>query len=121
MELNVLKERETPLLSRKRYTLELVFKGPTPTRKEIRDAVASKVNSDPGLTVIKHVYTKYGVEKAKVIAHTYTKKEDMLKYEEKVLLDKHVDKKEEPKEDAEEKKEEPKEAPKEQSAEEKKE
>jgi small subunit ribosomal protein S24e len=126
MDVEILKERDTPLLSRTRYTFGLSFKGATPTRKQIRDAIATKVKSDPSLTVVKHVYTRYGVEKAKVIAHTYSKKEDMIRFEDKGLLEKHTEKKKEPKEEkkeapaapAEEKKEEPKEAPKEEKKEE---
>ncbi len=104
MELNILKERETPLLSRKRVTIEVTFKGPTPKRDELRTAIATKMKADKGLTIIKHIYTRYGVEKAKVIAHIYTKKEDMVRYEEKGVLKKH-EKKEEKKEGAEAKKE----------------
>jgi small subunit ribosomal protein S24e len=115
MELTMLKERETPLMSRKRYTFEIDFKGATPTRRQIRDAVATKVKGEPELTVIKHIYNRYGVEKAKVITHIYTDKKAMEKFEEKDLLDKHLEKKKEPKE---EKKEEakPAEAPKEEAA-----
>ncbi|MBW2972404.1 hypothetical protein KY359_05185 [Candidatus Woesearchaeota archaeon] len=95
MDLELKKEREMPLLSRKRYTFYMEFKGPTPTRMKIRDAVASKVKGKPELTVIKHVYNRYGIEKAKVIAHVYSSKEDLAKYEDKKLLDKHAEKKEE--------------------------
>lgn len=102
MDLNILKERDTPLLSRKRYTFEMDFKGATPSRIEIRDAVAKKVKSEPELTIIKHVYTRYGVEKAKIIAHVYSNKEEMAKLEQKVLVDKHVVKKEEKAESKEE-------------------
>ncbi|NQU79272.1 hypothetical protein HQ545_05910 [Candidatus Woesearchaeota archaeon] len=95
MDLQILKERDTPLLSRKRYTFEMVFSGATPSRLVIRDEIAKKVKSEPVLTIIKHVYNKYGSEKAKVIAHVYSKKEDMERLEDKVLVDKH--KKPEPK------------------------
>jgi len=95
MDLELLKERDTPLLSRKRYTYYMTFQGPTPTRLQIRDAVAKKAGSKPELTIIKHVYNRYGIEKAKVIAHVYSKKEDLDRYEEKVLIEKHAAKKEE--------------------------
>ena len=106
MDMTLLKERDTPLLSRKRCTLEVHFKGATPSRKQIRDEIAKKLKSDPELTVVKHIYTRHGVEKAKVIANIYTKKEDMLRFEDKGMLEKHSDKKEEKGEaKAEEKKE----------------
>ncbi|MBW2967976.1 hypothetical protein KY362_05815 [Candidatus Woesearchaeota archaeon] len=89
MEVSILKERDTPLLSRKRYTLEIGFKGATPSRLQVRDEIANKLKADKALTVVKHVYNRYGIEKSRVIAHVYTKKEDMLRYEEKGLLEKH--------------------------------
>ncbi|MBU2561106.1 MAG: hypothetical protein KKD17_02330 [Nanoarchaeota archaeon] len=100
MDLELLKERDMPLLSRKRYTFFLNFKGPTPTRKQIRDAIAAKTKSDAALTVVKHIYNRYGVERAKIIANVYSKKDDMLRFEDKSLLDKHAEKKEEAKEQA---------------------
>ncbi|MBW2964960.1 hypothetical protein KY363_05885 [Candidatus Woesearchaeota archaeon] len=93
MDIEIRKERDLPLMSKKRYTMLIGFKGATPSRIEIRDALAKKVKAEPSLTVIKHIYTRYGVEKAKVIAHVYNTKEDMAKYEEKVLLEKHAPKK----------------------------
>lgn len=81
-------------MSKKRYTLTVGFKGATPSRLDIRDALAKKVKAEAALTVVKHIYTRYGVEKAKVIAHIYQSKEEMNKYEEKVLLEKHSKKKE---------------------------
>ena len=95
MDLEITKERDMPLMSRKRYTAYATFKGATPNRLQIRDAISKKVKSEPGLTIIKHIYTRYGVEKAKIIAHAYSKKEDMARYEDKILLDKHVEKKSE--------------------------
>jgi small subunit ribosomal protein S24e len=90
MELELKKERETPLLSRKRYVFDLTFEGATPSRDKIRDAVAKKVNADRDLTIIKHVYNRYGAEKAKVFAHVYGTKEDMKRIEEPGTLKKHV-------------------------------
>ncbi|MBW2997647.1 hypothetical protein KY349_04880 [Candidatus Woesearchaeota archaeon] len=116
MDLKILKERDTPLLSRKRFTFEVSFKGPTPTRTQLRDAIASNVKADKELTVVKHIYTRYGVEKAKVMAHVYTDKNDLVRYEEKGVLAKHMKKKEEKKE-----KEEAKPAPAEEKKEETKE
>ncbi|MBI5880547.1 hypothetical protein HZB90_00280 [archaeon] len=95
MDINLLKERETPLLSRKRCTLDVHFKGATPSRKQIRDEIAKKLKADPELTVVRHIYTRHGVEKARVITNIYTKKEDMVKFEDKGLLEKHSEKKEE--------------------------
>lgn len=123
MNIEISKERETPLLSRKRITASLTFDGPTPSRKDIREKVAKKMDAPVELTIIKHVYPKYGDGDAKVIAHVYSKDEDKKKFESEYLLKKHAAEapKEEPKAEekpaeapkAEEKPAEAKEAPKE--------
>jgi len=100
MEVKILKERETPLLARKRLTIEVEEKGATPSRLEVRDAIAAKQKANPKLTVIKHVYPRFGINKARVIAHIYGNEEDMKRYEDEGLLKKHV--KEAPKEGNEE-------------------
>ncbi|MFC1741713.1 30S ribosomal protein S24e [Nanoarchaeota archaeon] len=100
MDLEITKERDLPLLSRKRYSFFATFKGATPNRLQIRDEIAKKVKSDPELTVVRHIYNRYGIEKAKVIAHVYTKKEDMDKFEDKGLVEKHTAKKKEKAEEA---------------------
>jgi ribosomal protein S24E len=100
MDLNMQKEREMPLMSRKRYTFSVGFKGSTPSRKDIRNAIATKVKADPELTIVKHIYTRFGAENARVIANVYADKKDMQSYEDKKLIEKHSEKK------AEEKKEE---------------
>jgi small subunit ribosomal protein S24e len=69
MKLTVSKERLTPLLSRKRVTLEMNFKGATPSRKQIRDEVAKTVGTQKDLVVVRHIYNRFGVMEAKVIAH----------------------------------------------------
>lgn len=120
MELTLTKERDTPLLSRKRYTFDMTFKGSTPSRNDIRTAVAKQLKADEDLTIIKHVYTRYGAEKARVIAQVYNSVDEMKKIEESGTLKKH-EKKEEPKKEAaaEAPAEEPKEeAPAEEKAEE---
>jgi small subunit ribosomal protein S24e len=113
MKLELLKERETPLLSRKRVTLSASYEGATPARKELRKSVAKKVSADEKLVILKHIYTRFGQHKAKVIAHVYEDEKAMNKLEEEYLLKKHREKKEEKKEEGgeakpEEKKEEPK-------------
>jgi len=90
MELKILKERETPLLSRKRYTIEITEEGATPSRKQIRDMVALKLKADPELTIVKHIYPRYGLEKSRCIVNIYENAEDMKRYEDEGLLKKHA-------------------------------
>lgn len=89
MMLNILKEKETPLLSRKRITAEVTFKGATPARVNIRKELATKLKAKEELVEIRHIYSKFGEEKAKVIAHIYDNEKVM-----KVLMHKKKTKEE---------------------------
>ncbi len=115
MKMQILKEKETPLLSRKRITLELQAEKETPARAELVKAVAEKAKAKPELVIIKHVYSQYGSKTVKIIAHVYKDAKEMEKIEGQYLLKKHEVKKEEA--PAEESKEEAAEAPSEKSAE----
>ena len=129
MKLEIKKQVETPLLSRSRVTLLAEYQGATPPRADIRKDVAKKVGVGEDLTIIKHIYTRFGKQKSKIIAHVYKNKEDLAKFEHEYLIEKHKEKKaaeeaqpeakEEPKEEKkaeekpkeEKKEEEPKEEP----------
>lgn len=94
MKLEIAKERDTPLLSRKRVTLNLEYEGATPSRLDLKKAVAKKLGSKENLTIIRHVYTRFGKQKAKIIAHVYEKEEDMKVIEHAKLVVKHQEKEE---------------------------
>lgn len=89
MDLEVLKERETPLLSRRRVTLMAAYGGATPSRKDLTKDIAKKLNVNEKLVILKHIYTRFGLQKAKIIAHVYGNEEDMKTYEDISLLKKH--------------------------------
>ncbi|MFW5852660.1 MAG: 30S ribosomal protein S24e [Nanoarchaeota archaeon] len=89
MNIEILKEQEAPLLSRKRVTFGLVSDKETPSRKNLLKAVAEKTKAKPELIIIKHVYNKYGSKDVKVIAHIYKNKEDMKNIEGEYLLKKN--------------------------------
>ncbi|MFP4112567.1 MAG: 30S ribosomal protein S24e [Candidatus Woesearchaeota archaeon] len=83
MNLEIIKEKDNPLLSRKRVTLEGESDSSTPSRLSIKEFVAKKVKTDSSKIAIRHVYTDYGSKKIKVIAHVYENEEDLKNTEEK--------------------------------------
>ncbi len=95
MKLEIIKERETPLLSRTRVTLKAEYEGATPSRLELKKLVANKIKSDEKLVVLKHIYTRFGKNSAKIIAHIYQNEKDMKKLEHSKLIEKHSPKKKE--------------------------
>ncbi|MBI5393371.1 hypothetical protein HZA96_05870 [Candidatus Woesearchaeota archaeon] len=97
MDMEIQKKQETPLLSRTRITATLVYEGPTPSRQDIRKELSQKLKVSEELIVIKHIFTKFGFSKAKVIAHVYEDKNMVAKIENEDLLNKHLSKDEQKK------------------------
>ena len=90
-----LKEENVDLLQRRRITYILEHeKKPTPSNQEIIKDVAKDLNVSEELIKIRHIYSHFGVEKAKIIAHVYENKEALKKFEE-INKKKKVEKKEE--------------------------
>ena len=82
MEIKISKEKDMPLLSRKRVSAIVEFaEKATPPSNTIRNELAKLLKVQPGLVHIKHVYTKYGQAQAKIIAHIYETKEDLVTLE----------------------------------------
>ena len=89
MELNIVKEVDMPLLSRKRISLEFTSDKETPSRKSLITKIAEKTKAKPELVIVKHIYTKYGSRNSKAIVHVYNNKKDMENIEEKYLVKKN--------------------------------
>ncbi len=89
MKLELIKEKEIPILSRKRYTYLLENKGPTPSRLEFLREISAKLKIDKDLVVIKHIYPQFGSNSVKVIANVYKNIEDKNKFEHEDLINKH--------------------------------
>jgi len=124
MDIKITEKKEEGPLSRVRLTGEIIFESVTPSNEEVKKKVASSVNCDEKLIVIKNIYTKFGLKKASVSAYAYKNEEAMKKIEpkpkEKKAKEKSAEKPEEAKKQ-EEKKEQPAETKEEKPKEEKKE
>ncbi|MDD5331933.1 MAG: hypothetical protein PHE43_03910 [Candidatus Nanoarchaeia archaeon] len=81
MKLSLIKETEMPLLLRKRQTYELEFEKATPKKEDIKKEISKVAKAPEELISIRHIYQKYGIQKAKVIAHVYNTQEDLNKIE----------------------------------------
>ena len=100
MELEITKQRETPLLKRTRVSAMVTFENKTPSRLKIKSEIASKLKTDENLVIIRHVYQRYGKREAKVIAHVYKEDKFIEKLEGKGLVGKHKEKVKAKKEEA---------------------
>lgn len=87
MSIEIKKEKEIPLLNRKRVTLTYTTTdGKTPARKDMVNPVAQKIGCSADTVAIRHIYTQFGSTSAKIIAHIYKDAETLAKYENKNLL-----------------------------------
>lgn len=92
--MELVKQKETPLLSRERYVFTVEHEQSTPPRQQLQEDIAKKLGKDKALVTIKHIYTRYGARTAKIIAHVYKDAKDRDLIEEKALLVRHLSKSE---------------------------
>ena len=87
MDIEIIKETETPLLNRKRVTLSYSSQdGKTLSRKDALKEVSKKVGAKENQIAIRHIYTQFGQQTSKIIAHVYKDPKTMEKYEEHGIL-----------------------------------
>lgn len=85
MKLTLLKELESPFLSRKRLNFEADYSGSrTPSNEEIKKTISTSQKVKEELIAIRHIYPKFGKSTAKVIVHIYKTLQDLKKYEPKI-------------------------------------
>ena len=89
MEAKIQKERNNPLLGRKEYVLTLSYEGPTPSRKEVREACVQKLGFNPDLTVVRRTDRRFGKKSINVKVHVYENKERMEQIEPKYVLNRN--------------------------------
>lgn len=86
MEIEVMEERENPLLERKELWLKLRFEGSVPQRKEVRDKIAALKACDQNLVVVQWIRPVFGAREAKCFVKIYNSKEAMLSVEPKHII-----------------------------------
>lgn len=87
MNLEIMKEKEIPLLERKRIVLRYASQeGKTPARKTVAKEVAKMVNAKDDQVAIRHIYSQFGATSSKIIAHVYKDFKTMEKFEDENTL-----------------------------------
>ena len=89
MNLDLKQKKEAPLLSRTEVLFTASTDSKTPSRSEVRKAVAKNLGVTEELVMIRSISTKYGSRSAEVKAHVYTAVEAAKKIEGKPVLKKH--------------------------------
>lgn len=71
MKIEIVSEKENPLLKRKEMTFRIVYKGATPTFKDTRKELISKLKSNEKLTIVDSVRSEFGSTVATGYAKIY--------------------------------------------------
>ena len=71
MEIDILSETENPMLHRSDVTFELVHDEATPSRLQVRDSLAAKLNKNADEVVVRKLDTKFGMRKTIGTAKVY--------------------------------------------------
>jgi len=85
MDIDIAGTKENKLLGRKEVSFNLKFERAPPSRKEVREKLASALSCDPKLLVIEGMMPNYGRHDATGMAHVYNSEKEM-KLEQKHLL-----------------------------------
>lgn len=86
LEVSVVSRRRNVLLDREEYVLLVRHADGTPSRMELLDAIASRLNVDKDSTVIVKIQPNYGSSVCKVTLHSYDSVEKLRKIEPKHIL-----------------------------------
>ncbi len=95
MELEITKRRDNPLLQREEIVATVKFKGGTPSRKEIREAIAKEIGKPIGNLFIRKIVNEYGKEEARVYAMAYNSRAFALTIEPDHIIKRNEKEKEE--------------------------
>lgn len=75
MEIQILEEKDNPLLERKEIQLRIIQDAGSPKISELRKKIAAQLSLDEALFVVQNVYAEYGMNESRCMLKIYTTKE----------------------------------------------
>ncbi|HIE23336.1 MAG TPA: 30S ribosomal protein S24e [Candidatus Korarchaeota archaeon] len=88
-DLEVVERRKNPLLFREEITFKFRFDGPTPSRKEVWEAVTSFLGVNRGRVVVRKISQDYGMTEAKVLVMVYDSPKKLKEIESEHIIARH--------------------------------
>lgn len=86
MDVEVLSKKENKLLGRTEIECAVRFDGTMPNRKEIKEAVCTKLGFNPENSAIRKIDVRFALKKVKVFVHAYPSKDGLMKTEPLYIL-----------------------------------
>jgi len=90
MEVEIVGEKENPLLKRKELKIRIIHDDATPSRAEVREKVIALTNADKETVVVSSIKTKFGIKESIGLVNIYKTKERALEIEPKHKLEKNL-------------------------------
>ena len=81
MECVIRTKNDNKLIGRSEMHAEFVYSGSTPSNDVVRKELARALKIDEALIVVKHIYSKFGKQKAEVVAFVYPDKKALEQFE----------------------------------------
>jgi small subunit ribosomal protein S24e len=81
MEIQILEEKDNPLLNRKEIQLRIIQDAGSPNMADLRKKIAAQLSQDESLFVVQNVYAEYGMNESRCLLKVYTTKERLQEVE----------------------------------------
>lgn len=89
MEIDIISEEENPMLHRTDVRFEMVHDDATPSRLQVRDSLAAKLDKDSDEVVVHKLDTKYGMRKTIGYAKVYDTPDEAREVEQDHMLERN--------------------------------
>ncbi|WP_255194141.1 30S ribosomal protein S24e [Natronobeatus ordinarius] len=89
MDVDIISESENPMLHRTDVTFELTHDEATPSRLQVRDSLAAKLNKDADEVVVRELDTKFGMRKTVGYAKVYETAGHAAEVEQEYMLERN--------------------------------
>lgn len=89
MNLEIIEDRNNPLLNRRELDVIVIYESGTPRRDEVREEISKKFGVEKERIIIEKMESLFGSNKAKAHVHIYDSVEYAKKYERKHILRRH--------------------------------
>ena len=89
MDVDIISEKENPMLHRTDVTFELTHEEATPSRLQVRDSLAAKLNKDADEVVVRELDTKFGMRKTVGYAKVYETADHAAEVEQEYMLERN--------------------------------
>ncbi|WP_440763785.1 30S ribosomal protein S24e [Natronorubrum sp. DTA7] len=89
MDVDIISETENPMLHRTDVTFELTHDDATPSRLQVRDSLAAKLNKDADEVVVRKLDTKFGMRKTVGQAKVYDTADNARDVEQDHMLERN--------------------------------